>query len=196
MSPINLSESRSGAHLFVSYTPLNAVVRHSTDASQKPQSPPPCCPTQRRRGPNIRTSRRRRHCARTDCRFDTSGAAIAFDRLPWISAMDSTPEQLGTWDMADLSQLPADEFPADDPDASGPGPVRRRKTSLRTNPLVSGPELSDSSPLRLRMQPPDGVHMLCPRTPTSQTFDPSEIQFYDLLPVFPSRDSHNHELRD
>jgi hypothetical protein len=110
--------------------------------------------------------------------------------------MESNPEQLNSWDMADLSQLPADEF-CDDLDASGPGPVRRRKTSLRTNPLASGSEPSDSSLLRLRMQTPDEIPMLSdPRTPTSEIFNPSAIQFYDLLPVFPSRDSHCDELRD
>jgi len=178
MSPINLAESRPGAPLF------------------KPQSPPPCTSARRRRGPTIRISRRRRHCTRTDCRFDTFGAAIAFDRLPWISAMESTSDQLNTWDMADLSQLPAEEFPADVSDASGPGPVRRRKTSLRTNPLASGPEPSDASPLRLRMQALDVAHMpSSPHTPTSQTFNPYEVDFQDLLPVFPSRDSLNDESR-
>jgi hypothetical protein len=172
-------------------------MRHLVHASQKPQSPPPCAITHRRRGPNIRTSRRRRHCARSDCRVDTFGAPISFDRLPWISAMESSPELSNTWDMADLSQLSADEFPVDDSDALGPGPVRRRKTSLRTNPLASGPESSDSSPLRLRMQPLDGAHMSSsPRTPTSQMFHPSDIHFHDLLPVFPSRHSHSDGRRD
>jgi hypothetical protein len=173
-----------------------AVCAAKHNAVQKPQSPPPCCPTPRRRSSNVRTSRRRRHCAGADCRFDISGAGMAFDHLPWISAMESTPEQLNTWDMADLSQLPADDF-CDDLDASGPGPVRRRKTSLRTNPLASGHESSDSSLLRLRMQPSDGFPMLSdPRTPTSEIFDPSAVQFYDLLPVFPPRDSHSDESRD
>jgi hypothetical protein len=164
----------------------------SADIFQKPQSPPPCCPARRRRGPNVRTSRRRRNCTRAECRVDSFGSATAFDRLPWISAMESAPEQLNSWDMADLSQLPADEFSADDLDASGPGPVRRRKTSLRANPLASGPELIDSSPMRLRMQTFEGAHFSSsPRTPTSQTFNPSDIHFYDLLPVFPYRHSHD-----
>jgi hypothetical protein len=197
MSPINLAESRPGTPLFVSYMSPDSVMCYLTDPSQKPRSPPPCTPTHRRRGPSIRISRRRRHCARADCRIDTSGAAMAFDRLPWISAMESTPEPSNTWDMADLSQLPADEFSADESDASGPGPVRRRKTSLRANPLAPGPETPETSPLRLRMQPLDGAHMSSsPRTPTSQTFDPSEIHFHDLLPVFPTGNSHHHELTD
>jgi len=77
--------------------------------------------------------------------------------------MESSPEQLNTWDMADLSQLPADEFPDDVSGASGPGPVRRRKTSLRANPFASGP---DSSLPRLRMQAFNAADMpLSPHTP-------------------------------
>jgi hypothetical protein len=108
--------------------------------------------------------------------------------------MESSPEQLNTWDMADLSQLPADEFPDDVSGASGPGPVRRRKTSLRANPFASGP---DSSLPRLRMQAFNAADMpLSPHTPTSQTFNPFEIHFHDLLPVFPSCDMLTNELRD
>ena len=110
--------------------------------------------------------------------------------------MESTPEQLNTWDMADLSQLAAVEFLAEASDAFGPGPVRRRKTSLRANPLASGPD-PDGSPLRLRIQTLDMADMpSSPHTPTCQTFKPSEIHFHDLLPVFPSRVSINDESRD
>lgn len=194
MSPFDLTETRSRGNLFVSGAVIERDFGNSVDASQKPQSPPPCTPTRRRRGPNTRSSRRRRQCTRPECRFDAFGTSVAFDRLPWISAMESSPDQLNTWDMADLSQLPAEGALDEDSETSGPGPVRRRKTSLRTNPLGSGPEPSSEdapAPLRLRL-PPRTIDQLSsnPHTPVSQTFNHSEIKFHDLLPVFPSR-GHN-----
>ena len=111
--------------------------------------------------------------------------------------MEHGPDQLNTWDMADLSQLPAKGAHDEDPETSGPGPVRRRKTSLRTNPLGSGPESSSEDPPLLRLRLPSSN----PRTPVSQTFDYSEVTFHDLLPVFPSqtrddawRRIHDHDL--
>lgn len=185
MSPFNLTETRPRSNLFVS----GMIERGSedlTDASQKPQSPPPCTPTRRRRGPNIRSLRRRRQCTRADCRFDTFGTPIAFDRLPWISAMEHSPNQLNTWDMADLSQLPAKGAHEEDSETSGPGPVRRRKTSLRTNPLGSGPESSsEDAPLRLLPSLVLDQFSSYPRTPISQTVNYSEVTFRDLLPAFP-----------
>jgi hypothetical protein len=112
--------------------------------------------------------------------------------------MESSPDQLNTWDMADLSQLPAEEFPAEAPDVCGPGPVRRRKTSQRTNPLASSPEPpSDCAAMRMRMQSLTAAHIpSSPRTPISQIFNPSDIHFHELLPVFPSRDSFNDQTRN
>ena len=101
--------------------------------------------------------------------------------------MEHSPDQLNTWDMADLSQLPAKPAHEEDSKTSGPGPVRRRKTSLRTNPLGSGPELSSEDTL-LRSRLPYLVldqFSSDPRTPISQTFNYSEVTFHDLLPVFP-----------
>lgn len=192
MSPFDLTETRTRTKVFVSGTMIERGSEDLIDASQKPQSPPPCTPTRRRRGPNTRSSRRRRQCTRTDCRFDAFGTPVAFDRLPWISAMEHSPDQLNTWDMADLSQLSAEGAHDEDSETSGPGPVRRRKTSLRTNPLGSGPESSsEDAPLRLRL-PTLALDQLSsnPHTPVSQTFNHSEITFHDLLPVFPSQ-SHN-----
>lgn len=105
--------------------------------------------------------------------------------------MESAPEQLNTWDMADLSQLPAEEVSIDVLETSGPGPVRRRKTSLRANPLASAPEpSSDGAILRMRML--DVEHLPSnPHTPITQSFNPFDTQFHGLLPVFPPRDSHN-----
>lgn len=160
--------------------------------SQRSQSPAPCTPSRRRRGP---VARRRRHCARSDCRMDTFGAAVTFDRLPWISAMDTAPsEHMDPWDLADLSQLPANEV-IDVSDPTGPGPVRRRKTSLRTNPLASGHPSADEFPLRLRMPLLDAAQISSnPHTPVSQKFNPMEIQFHNLLPIFPAHSSHKDEL--
>ena len=92
-------------------------------------------------------------------------------------------------DIADLSQLPLSEDPptfADTMPASGP--VRRRKTSLRSNPLGSGHESPPSEPLS-GQQPPIlryiGPFPESPRTPPPHVpFDPSRVTFHNLMPVF------------
>ncbi|TRM61852.1 hypothetical protein BD626DRAFT_548983 [Schizophyllum amplum] len=54
----------------------------------------------------------------------------SFDELPWVAALQSecAAYSCHVADMADLSQL--------DVERSGAGPVRRRKTSLRTSPMA------------------------------------------------------------
>jgi hypothetical protein len=131
--------------------------------------------------------RRRRHC-QGDCYFETVGASNFFDSLPWISAMETT-KQPNYRDIADLSQL--DVLPSRSGSLpSGPGPVRRRKTSSRSNPLTAAPlnevtpnhvllssHLSIPSPFRGRLLASS------PRTPLSR-FSLSRVRFNDLLPVF------------
>ena len=93
-------------------------------------------------------------------------------------------------DIADLSQLPVNEDPAAFSDTMpASGPVRRRKTSLRSNPLRSGHESPLSEPL-LRQHPqihrPTDPFPGCPRTPPPHVpFDPSKVTFHNLMPVFP-----------
>ncbi|KAJ7639940.1 hypothetical protein DFH06DRAFT_628744 [Mycena polygramma] len=142
-------------------------------APQRLQSPilldaclpsPGCSPTKRRR--TVRPQRRR-HCARAECAIES--ALHPFDSLPWISAMDTMPDAFDLADIADLSQLVIDEPPPHlAPRPSVSGPIRRRKTSLRSTPL--GPRSRTS-------------HENTPHTPRSH-IDYSRVTFHNLMPVF------------
>ncbi|TFK43008.1 hypothetical protein BDQ12DRAFT_663113 [Crucibulum laeve] len=146
-------------------------------------TPKPSCSSLRRRSkPGSHSLRRRRPLSRVECRVESAPAPHIFDQLPWISALDSTPEQLSPWDLADLSQIP-------DRTTSGPGPVRRRKTLLRSSPLRASDDdvptdpswVVSSLPFRetpLRLSSPDALHT----TPRS-LFNPSRVLFQNLMPV-------------
>lgn len=104
--------------------------------------------------------------------------------------MESAPAHTNAWDMADLSQLPTEDLD----NASGPGPVRTRKTSLRSNPLTTGP--AEELP-RLRMPHHAALQASessSPHTPVSESFNPLDIQFHNLLPILPSPNRHNDDL--
>ncbi|CDO69527.1 hypothetical protein BN946_scf184785.g32 [Trametes cinnabarina] len=147
----------------------------------KPQ-PAPCSPTKRRRGLNSNLSRstRRRHGPRSEYCINTFPRAYtSFDDIPWISALTIEPDPTDPWDIADLSMLKADW----DQLADGPGPVRRRKTSLRSDPLAAtAPRNEPPSPVPFPFIHQDGV----PQTPAPRYLaDSSEIIFRDLHPIFP-----------
>ncbi|KAF7322877.1 hypothetical protein HMN09_00067100 [Mycena chlorophos] len=112
--------------------------------------------------PRRRHSARRRHCTQTDCCpirvSDRPSDCHPFDRLPWISALDATPDASSAADIADLSQLVIDE---PEHASAGAGPIRRRKTSLRSNPLAHDPN---------------------PHTPPPHNH--TRVEFRNLLPVF------------
>ncbi|KAG9318717.1 hypothetical protein JVU11DRAFT_815 [Chiua virens] len=115
-------------------------LRDSPYLALNSKSPTPCGPPHKRRAPSrlhARSTRRRRHVPRADCTLDAFGRASVFDQLPWISALEMpSPSDC---DIADLSQLPLNEDPATFSDnIPASGPVRRRKTSLRSNPLGIG----------------------------------------------------------
>ncbi|KAJ7172598.1 hypothetical protein C8R46DRAFT_992859 [Mycena filopes] len=109
--------------------------------------------------------RRRRHCARAECPIES--ALHPFDRLHWISAMDTPPDAFDLADIADLSQLVVDEPPSAVPPTAGP--IRRRKTSLRSNPLAPRGH--------------NDLHETTPHTPLSH-YNPSRITFCNLMPMF------------
>jgi hypothetical protein len=151
-------------------------------------------PSKRRGKPTSYPPRRRRPLPRVDCRLEP--VSHPFDQLPWISALEVAPDLLNPWDIADLSQI-SDPLPATIP-PSGPGPVRRRKTSLRSNPLAPTPTPTATSQL-----PDDSAHP-CPAgsiapfrdtsvypgsTPRSR-FIPSRVLFRNLMPTC---DFHNDE---
>ena len=124
-----------------------------------------CITTKRRKASSkpssSRSSRRRQtHFPRqSTCPFFSTPHVPVFDSLPWVSNLDVPPERLSPWDIADLSLLPVSD---DEPTLGGPrlgpdyarmhthddsgsdeerlvpgvGPIRRRKTSLRSNPLT------------------------------------------------------------
>jgi len=130
------------------------------DARPRSSSRSLCTPPRRRRsvGPH-----RRRHCVCADCHIES--ALHTFDRLPWISVMDA-PSHHNLADIADLSQLAVDDFRIESAPAAA-GPIRRRKTSLRSNPLA----------------PSSTLHEISPHTPISHN-NHSRIHFDNLMPVF------------
>ena len=143
-------------------------------------SKPPCSPTKRRRGVsrNLSRSARNRHCARSDCCINTICRPLtSLDDLPWISALTIEPDSTNPWDIADLSLLD-----------HSLGPVRRRKTSLRSNPMDD----PDSSPL-LPSQLPLPVDDLPSRPttpePSHPSLLPSAVLFRNLMPVSPNSPS-------
>jgi hypothetical protein len=94
-------------------------------------------------------------------------------------------------DIADLSQIEIQDVPRPDK-AAGPGPVRRRKTSLRLNPLASGnaDDISwrNSVQQRRRCEAVVDVSTSSPRTPLSRVISPTAIRFHNLMPVYPGSD--------
>ncbi|EJF65904.1 hypothetical protein BD309DRAFT_848217 [Dichomitus squalens] len=148
-------------------------------------SKPPCSPTKRRRGlRNLPRTARHRHCGRSDCCINTFPRSLtSLDDLPWISSLSIEPDSANSWDIADLSFL---DVPVDE-ECTGPGPVRRRKTSLRPNPLghVSSRNEEPSQPCLPFMH----LHQFAdrePQTPPPRTrLVPSDVVFGGLYPVFP-----------
>lgn len=135
-----------------------------------------CNVTRKRRCPHAgsRSSRRPR---RKDCPLgiNSSGPGV-FDRLPWVSILDVPAPQANIWDVADLSQLPIDE-------RSLPlGPIRRRKTSLRSVPF---PPTPSSSPVSYSSVSFPSLEYASrdPRTPPREMGPPSAIRFQGLLPA-------------
>jgi hypothetical protein len=154
------------------------------------KSPTPCGSAHKRRAPSrlSRSTRRRRHTQRIDCPFDSFGRATVFDQLPWISALEMLPAT--ECDIADLSQIPVNEDPSPFSEiVPASGPVRRRKTSLRSNPIGNGHDAPSGEPPSRQLFP---LHRstyngpTCPKTPPPRIpFDPSKVTFHNLMPVFP-----------
>lgn len=143
---------------------------------------PICSPSRRRTKPGSHSLRRRRPHPRVE------RTSHSFDQLPWISTLESAPEHVDPWNIADLSLIP-DPLPIDVPE-SGLGPVRRRKTSLRSNPLGTNDPASDS-PSSSESFPPlydSDTSSFPPATPASR-FIPSRVLFRNLMPV--SRDDES-----
>ncbi|KDQ60745.1 hypothetical protein JAAARDRAFT_55484 [Jaapia argillacea MUCL 33604] len=164
MSPIHLSDS-------------------AARKSSMSKPPLPCTPTKRRRRLPIHRHRspRRRHCPRQDCPFPSRGAS-AFDRLPWISRMEVSPSFSNVWDLADLSQLTADQPISSS--LSGVGPIRSRKVSSRSHSL---PFTRDDPTIPCDPLPSFDSAIVdlksCPRTPSPRPLTPSQVRFQNLMPI-------------
>ncbi|KAJ3735453.1 hypothetical protein DFJ43DRAFT_1151129 [Lentinula guzmanii] len=133
-----------------------------------------------------RAHQQRPHCVRADCPVESalsssSPAPHPFDELSWISMMNSSSEDYGLSDIADLSQLPVSSSTVDET-SFGAGPVRRSKACLhRSSPLRAASGSSTKSThhasiLRSR-------HLPAPSTPRPR-LSRSRIAFHDLMPLF------------
>ncbi|KAF9652853.1 hypothetical protein BDM02DRAFT_2367450 [Thelephora ganbajun] len=134
------------------------------------------CNTSRKRRCQPIGSRSSRRPRRQDCplRFNPHDSSV-FDHLPWVSILDAPAPRTNSWDIVDLSQLPVDER------SLLLGPIRRRKTSIRSVPFPPTPSSSPSSssvPF-----PSSGYASRDARTPPREIEPPSTIRFQGLLPA-------------
>ncbi|TFY72373.1 hypothetical protein EVG20_g621 [Dentipellis fragilis] len=152
------------------------------------KSPTPCSTT------NIASSllpfqtprpsrRQHRHCCRRDCPI-TSRPPVPFDDLPWSSALLQPPVGFDAFDIADLSQLAVE--PSGAIASDGPGPIRHRRSSLRSAPL-GRPHSRSRSPQRLESLPSwigaRDATLSQPHTPPPRFPPPAEVKFWNLMPV-------------
>ncbi|KAF8911170.1 hypothetical protein CPB84DRAFT_1842416 [Gymnopilus junonius] len=159
---------------FTPFEPLRSPIHLADSSIIAPPHSQTCTSSSRRRSKaTSHSTRRRRLAPRIPC-----PPSHSFDDLPWISTLDAAPELLNPWDIADLSLIPLDDSPS-----SGPGPVRRRKTSLRSSPVASSkshPPISPGSPLPIR----DTSLLSTPSVSTPRSrFLPSRVLFHNLMPV-------------
>lgn len=153
---------------FMSLQPLSSPI-HLESRMTPPSATSPSHPRRRLKSNSHHTNRPRASPRRN---FRVNAPDHAFDQLPWISTLQTAPDLTNPWDIADLSLIP-DLDSADLP--SGLGPVRRRKSSLRSNPMDVSPT-PESLPIR------DTSPLLSVPTPRSH-FIPSRVLFHNLMPV-------------
>ncbi|KAH8117370.1 hypothetical protein DFH11DRAFT_1687390 [Phellopilus nigrolimitatus] len=138
-------------------SPIRLIERRSR-LSCSGSPPPSCSTTKRRRTPHLsRTATRARHCRHPDCGIIRGDPAI-FDQQPaWFSVLNQepTPDLLQPWSFADLSLLPEEKHGSV---GSGAGPIRSRKSSLRSAPFPT-----DVSSITPELTP-----SLSPQTPLSE----------------------------
>ncbi|KAF9466372.1 hypothetical protein BDZ94DRAFT_216316 [Collybia nuda] len=197
--PIPMSHGRAS----ISHPRLMSPIQLDSPVIRPPSvipKPIPKPPAKRRGKPTSRPPRRRRPLSCVECPVDPP--THAFDHLPWISALETAPDHYSSGDIADLSQF--DNCSAPNLPPSGPGPIRRRKTSLRTNPL-SPAQLplihsfpGDSSWAAGSTLPfcdtPNQFDSLSPPITPNPRFDPSRALFHNLMPV--SCDPHTDGPND
>jgi hypothetical protein len=142
------------------------------------QVPKSCsCTTTRKRKSSTAGSRSSRRPRRQDCLLGSnSHSPNIFDRLPWVSILDAPTTQQNPWDVADLSQLPIDG------PSSPLGPIRRRKSSLRSAPFPPTPSSSPVSYSHIPF-PSSEYASRDPRTPPREIESSSAMRFQGLLPA-------------
>ncbi|KAH9843036.1 uncharacterized protein C8Q71DRAFT_232755 [Rhodofomes roseus] len=165
--------------------------------SQASKPTPSCSSVNNKRRRNVTfnsvRSPRRRHCLRTECPVSPLAGPEFFDHIPWISQLDRTPESTLPMDIADLP-MPMGDYMRTTPPCSGP--VRTRKSSLRSNPLAHPPGRSpDYAPPDLLELPvyallPSDRLPSTPRTPIREAFVPSDVRFFGLRPALNDLDDH------
>ena len=151
-----------------------------------------CAPSNKKRRTQPAASRttRRRRSSRFDRPTPFPGSGSIFDQLAWIPQLNEEPEHIDVWDIADLSLLSEAAQP------SSVGPVRSRKSSLRSDPPYSSPLTQDGSSNRSSPFQPSSVPAptfplfgrdhVDPRTPPPrETFTPENVQFLGLMPALP-----------
>ncbi|KAJ3796704.1 hypothetical protein GGU11DRAFT_119595 [Lentinula aff. detonsa] len=175
-SPFQLASSFVSNHTFTSSTrQLNP--RHFQQAVDKPS-----------RNSYRRAHQQRPHCVRADCPVESalsssSPAPHPFDELSWISAMNSSSEDYGLSDIADLSQLPISSSTVDET-SFGAGPVRRSKACLhRSSPLRAASASGSSTKSTHHTSILRSRHLPAPSTPRPR-LSRSRIAFHDLMPLF------------
>ncbi|KAG2078118.1 hypothetical protein BDR04DRAFT_1147808 [Suillus decipiens] len=162
--------------------------------SLKSKSPIPCGAAVRRGSTRVTRSvnKRRRFPPRIESPLDVYGRVPVFDGLPCISAMEFPPrfDLCDTADLSLLSTLGAEE-PAFSDAIPASGPVRRRKSSLRLNPLGNNPESESPSRHVFPFQSPSCDRGRFKTPPPRAPFDPTQVTFHNLMPVFPHGTASN-----
>ncbi|KAI0705797.1 hypothetical protein BC835DRAFT_1445206 [Cytidiella melzeri] len=160
---------------------LSPPIYPSNDSSRLSKPSAPCSSTKRRRTTAATTrTLRRRHCTRPDTSLALQSSV--FDQLPWISQVELPPKRIDVWDIADLSLLPDDLHPD-----AGVGPVRRRKTSLRSSHSEPAAHHHPSlAPLPFPQAVLARMEQDPHTPPPTVRLNPMEVTFRNLMPVFSS----------
>lgn len=187
LSPIHLTDPSYVSCLVSSHNLFFSIFL------QYPKASAICTPANKKRRTQASASRaaRRRRSTRFDRPTPFPGGGSIFDQLAWIPQLNEEPEHTDVWDIADLSLLPIEAA-----HPSSVGPVRNRKSSLRSDSPYSSPITQDDGSRRSSPRSSPALASLTfplfdrdqvdPRTPPPrETFTPENVQFFGLMPALP-----------